>query len=38
MKAVCLTAFGASAASRILNLKHEVEARPIVGKLCVELS
>ena len=38
MKAVCLAAFGTSATSRKLNLKHEVEARPIVGELCVELS
>jgi hypothetical protein len=37
MKAIGLAAFRASAASRILNLKHEVEARPVVGELCVEL-
>jgi len=37
MKAIGLAAFRAGATSRILNLKHEVEARPVVGELCVEL-
>lgn len=37
MKAIGLAALRASAALRILNLKHEVEARPVVRELCVEL-